>query len=133
MLKQCLINLVKNAMEAMDGGGVLTARTGMDDSSVFLEIRDTGKGIPPDLMDQVFSPFFSTKDKGSGLGLAMVRKAVDDIGGRVELHSRVGEGTRVTLFLPPALAEEGGESPEAPESPEPEGDKEDGYAGEGRS
>jgi PAS domain S-box-containing protein len=108
MLKQCVINLVKNAMEALEaveGERVLTARTGMTDAFVFLEIRDTGKGIAPEIMDQVFSPFFSTKDKGSGLGLAMVRKSVDDLGGRVELHSKVGEGTGVILYLPPALAE----------------------------
>ena len=104
LLKQSLINLVKNSMEAMPDGGTLTVRTGLTRDYVFLEVDDTGQGIPPEIRDKVFSPFFSTKGKGAGLGLAMIRKIVDDIGGDVELTSKVGEGTRVTLFLPPVLA-----------------------------
>ncbi|MDD4952097.1 MAG: ATP-binding protein, partial [Desulfovibrionaceae bacterium] len=71
---------------------------------VVLEVEDTGKGIPKDIRDKVFSPFFSTKGKGSGLGLAMIRKIIDDIGGDLDLSSVEGQGTRVALFLPPLLA-----------------------------
>jgi signal transduction histidine kinase len=71
---------------------------------VGLEVEDTGHGIPAAIRDRVFSPFFSTKGKGAGLGLAMIRKIMDDIGGDVTLSSREGQGTKVTLLLPPMLA-----------------------------
>lgn len=110
LAKQCLINLVKNSMEAMSGGGDLTVRTGMTREHVFLEVEDTGEGIAASIRDKVFNPFFSTKGKGAGLGLAMIKKILDDGGGKVELSSVEGAGTTMTLFLPPALAapEEGG-------------------------
>ncbi len=104
LVKQCLINLVKNAVEAMPQGGRLVVRTAMGRTHVRLEVEDTGGGIPPEIRDKVFSPFFSTKGRGSGLGLAMTKKSLDDIGGTVELASIPGEGTRVTLHLPPQLA-----------------------------
>ncbi len=104
LVKQCLINLVKNAVEAMPKGGLLAVRTGLNGSRVILEVEDTGQGISPEIRDKVFSPFFSTKGRGSGLGLAMVKKTMDDLGGTVELASVPGEGTRVDLFLPPQLA-----------------------------
>lgn len=104
LIKQCLINLVKNAVEAMPEGGLLTVRTGLTPSHVSLEVEDTGIGILPETRDKVFSPFFSTKGKGSGLGLAMIKKILDDLGGTVDLTSIPGDGTRVTLLLPPHLA-----------------------------
>jgi len=104
LIKQCLINLVKNSVEAMPQGGLLAVRTGMNTSHVILEVEDTGQGIAPEIRDKVFSPFFSTKGRGSGLGLAMIKKILDDLGGTVELVSVPGEGTRVTLHLPPQLA-----------------------------
>jgi len=67
-------------------------------------VEDTGQGIAPEIRDKVFSPFFSTKGKGSGLGLAMIKKIMDDLGGAVDLASVPGEGTRVTLRLSPQLA-----------------------------
>jgi len=104
LIKQCLINLVKNAVEAMPHGGLLAVRTGLNHTHVVLEVEDTGGGIAPEIRDKVFSPFFSTKGRGSGLGLAMIKKILDDLGGTVELASVPGEGTRVTLHLPPQLA-----------------------------
>lgn len=104
LIKQCLINLVKNAVEAMPAGGLLAVRTGLSPTHVILEVEDTGVGIAPDIRDKVFSPFFSTKGRGSGLGLAMIKKSLDDLGGTVELASVPGEGTRVALHLPPQLA-----------------------------
>jgi signal transduction histidine kinase len=103
-LKQCLINLVKNAVEAMPQGGLLAVRTGMAAARVTLEVEDTGQGIAPEIRDKVFSPFFSTKGRGSGLGLAMTKKILDELGGTVELSSVPGAGTRVVLHLPPQLA-----------------------------
>ncbi|MGE4291553.1 MAG: nitrogen regulation protein NR(II) [Desulfovibrio sp.] len=104
LIKQCLINLIKNALEAMPDGGELRVCTLLRDELAALEVRDTGPGIPAEIRDRIFSPFFSTKGKGSGLGLAMIRKIMDDIGGDVELTSREGQGTCVTLLLPPVLA-----------------------------
>ncbi|MBG3879049.1 PAS domain-containing protein, partial [Desulfovibrio oxamicus] len=104
MLKQCLINLVKNAQEAMPEGGRLTVRTGMNQQHVYIAVTDTGVGIPPELHDKIFSPFFSTKEKGAGIGLAMSRKIIEEMGGRVDLQSQVGKGTTITLYLLPLLA-----------------------------
>ncbi len=107
MFKQCLINLVKNAIEAMAKGGTLTVTTGMTQTHVFVTVQDTGHGIPDALREKVFSPFFSTKDKGAGLGLAMTKKIVEEMGGFVELVSKEGTGTSITLHLPPVLAVKG--------------------------
>ncbi len=104
LIKQCLINLIKNALEAMEGGGKLYVTTAMNRDFVLLSVEDTGVGIPMDIRDKIFSPFFSTKGKGSGLGLAQTHKIIDEIGGEVDLASRVGVGTKVTLHLPPLLA-----------------------------
>ncbi len=115
LLKQCLINLVRNAVEAMQGGGALVVRTGMDWDYVYLQVEDSGAGIAQENLERVFNPFFSTKDKGAGLGLAMIKKIFDDLGGEVRLESRLGKGTRVTLYLPPLPA--GNAEPAAPDQP----------------
>lgn len=108
-LKQCLINLVKNSMEAMeDDGGRIVLSTGLEGGFVFVRVEDDGRGIPDAVKIKAFTPFFSTKSRGSGLGLAMTRKIVEDVGGRVTLTSREGLGTAVTLHMPPALAVDGG-------------------------
>ncbi len=104
LLKQCLINLVKNASEAMDSGGNLYVRTRMGQSYVLLEIQDTGCGIPPEIRNKIFNPFFSTKEKGAGLGLAMTKKIIEEMGGAVELNSQPGVGTSISLLLLPVLA-----------------------------
>jgi PAS domain S-box-containing protein len=103
-LKQCLINLIKNALEAMPGGGALTIRCRREADYVRISVEDTGSGIPPEIQAQVFNPFFSTKDSASGLGLAMTRKVIDDMGGKLWLKSQTGKGTTVALLLPAALA-----------------------------
>lgn len=105
LLKQCLINMVKNSMESMGGGeGSITLTTGMDGKNVFVRVDDDGRGIPDEVKLRVFNPFFSTKDEGSGLGLAMTKKLVEDVGGSIRLVSQVGVGTSVTIWLQPALA-----------------------------
>jgi PAS domain S-box-containing protein len=104
LIKQCLINLVKNSVEAMEGGGKLLVTTSMAQDYAILTVDDTGHGVPLDIRDKIFSPFFSTRGKGSGLGLAQTRKIVDEIGGYVDLASKEGVGTKLTLRLPPILA-----------------------------
>jgi PAS domain S-box-containing protein len=109
LLKQCLINLIKNSMEAMEEnsspqGHRIAVRTYMNDQHVVMEVADDGPGIPEENLDKVFNPFYSTRDKGSGLGLAMIKKILDDLGGQVDLQSQEGAGTTVRLMLPPLLA-----------------------------
>jgi signal transduction histidine kinase len=104
LLKQCLINLIVNSREAMPEGGKLRLGARLEGGRVAVSVEDTGAGIPPDIRDKIFSPFFSTKGRVAGLGLAMARKIMEDIGGAVELASSPGKGTSVTLLLPPVLA-----------------------------
>jgi signal transduction histidine kinase len=102
-LAQCLLNCLTNAKEAMPDGGAITVSTGRRGDRVFLAVADNGPGIPPDVLPQVFNPFFTTRDKRSGLGLAMTKKILEDLGGSVEIQSLSGQGTTVTLLLPPYL------------------------------
>ncbi|EGB15068.1 PAS/PAC sensor signal transduction histidine kinase [Pseudodesulfovibrio mercurii] len=94
LIKQCLINLVKNGLEAMPSGGKLYVTTAMNRDMAMLVVEDTGVGIPLDIRDKIFSPFFSTKDKGVGLGLAQIHKIVGELGGRVDLASMEGSAPR---------------------------------------
>jgi signal transduction histidine kinase len=102
-LKQCLVNLLMNAVEAMPGGGQTVLRTALEGDLVAIRVEDAGRGLTPEELDQAFSPFFTTKAQGYGLGLATTRKIVEELGGRVELASVPGRGTTAALFLRPAL------------------------------
>jgi len=102
-LKQIFINLLMNAFQAMGQGGALHVRTSMpDDRSVRIEIADTGEGIPPERIDRIFEPFYTTKKtgEGTGLGLYIVRKMVELMHGLIKVTSKVGEGTTFTILLP---------------------------------
>ncbi|MGM0609496.1 MAG: two-component system sensor histidine kinase NtrB [Thermodesulfobacteriota bacterium] len=103
-IKQGLINIVKNAMEVMPEGGMLDIKTSICDQYICIMVIDSGPGIAAGIQEKIFNPFFSTKEKGSGLGLAMTKKTIEDMGGKVELKSKPDEGTCVTLLLPPVLA-----------------------------
>jgi PAS domain S-box-containing protein len=98
-LRQVILNLAKNGLEAMPGGGTLTMVSGSREGRVFLEVSDTGEGIPPEVMEKIFQPFFSTKPKGSGLGLAISQKIMEAHQGEIAIASQPQQGTRVTLFL----------------------------------
>jgi signal transduction histidine kinase len=124
-LTQVLLNLLKNAAEAMGPGGRLMVRTSQRTASPFLRLRpgrrpvtvqievsDTGAGIPPEQLTRVFLPFFTTKEKGTGLGLAICQRIVEHHGGALQVRSRPGEGSTFTITLPcPAPADR---PPEAP-------------------
>ena len=99
-LQQVLVNLVKNAMQAMTTGGMLTLQTGETSDGVWVSVADTGGGIPQELINRIFEPFYTTKKKGTGLGLMIVQRIIRAHGGRVELESNVGHGTTFRIWLP---------------------------------
>ncbi len=102
-LQQVIINLVVNAIQAMENGGELTLRTSRSkDNYVQVSVQDTGCGILPENMDKIFTPFFTTKEagKGVGLGLAISYGIIERHGGRIEVQSKVGKGSTFTVYLP---------------------------------
>ena len=99
-LKQAIINLVKNAMQAMPKGGKLLVWTGMQDGSVRIQIQDSGMGIAPEHISRIFDPYFTTRQSGSGLGLMMTHRIVKEHGGEIEVKSESGKGTTFILTLP---------------------------------
>lgn len=107
IIKQCLVNLIKNSIEAMEHGGRIEINASMQDDYAALTVSDTGAGMSDVMLERVFSPFFSTKEKGYGLGMAMIKKMVEEIDGQVEISSIEHQGTRVTLRFRPVLAEGG--------------------------
>jgi signal transduction histidine kinase len=106
-LKQALSNLILNAEAAMPGGGELMLGTQADRGGVLLQVTDTGEGIDPQHLDKIFSPYYSTRPGGTGLGLPTVQRIVREHNGRLEVHSEVGRGTRFTIHLPAAEARGG--------------------------
>ncbi len=103
-LNQVFLNLINNAAQAIESGtGELTLSTRMEGADqVVVEIADTGKGIPPEIMSKIFDPFFTTKavGKGTGLGLSISYKIIEQHGGSISVDSTVGVGTRFTIVLP---------------------------------
>lgn len=99
-LKQAILNMVKNAISAMPDGGTLTVTTGTRAGEALLEISDDGDGIPEELLDKIFEPYFTTKDFGSGIGLTLVYKVIKEHGGEIAVKSREGEGTTFSILLP---------------------------------
>ena len=118
-IKQVFFNLIKNALEAMPDGGALRIEMGAGDVYVDIAFIDTGKGIAPEELQRVFEPYHTTKQTGTGLGLMIVQRIIDEHGGEIELSSKPGAGTcfkvrlprserRVRLLTTPAPAENNG-------------------------
>jgi len=103
-VRQCLLNLLRNAADAAEetGGGTVTIRVRRDDEAaqVVVSVEDAGRGIPEDQVPKVFDPFFSTKDGGTGLGLALTHQIIQEHGGEIEVESVVGEGSTFRVLLP---------------------------------
>jgi PAS domain S-box-containing protein len=99
-LQQVLVNLVKNGLQAMTMGGQLTLQTGETSDGVWVSVADTGGGIPQEQINHIFEPFYTTKKKGTGLGLMIVQRIVRAHNGRIELESHVGRGTTFRVWLP---------------------------------
>jgi len=101
-LNQVLVNLVVNALQSMSGEGKITVRTWSSEHHVYLSVEDTGPGISRENLDQIFVPFFTTKDigHGTGLGLPVVHGIITSHGGSINVDSKVGYGTRFEIRLP---------------------------------
>ncbi len=99
-LKQVLLNVIKNGMEALPGGGYLVVEAQSKDDVVEIAVIDSGQGIPPDVQKKLFTPFFTTKSQGTGLGLCVSKRIVEEHrGGEFVLKSDVGKGTTVRISL----------------------------------
>jgi signal transduction histidine kinase len=99
-MKQVLLNLMKNALEAMDGGGRLLLKSGAEEREVWFSVTDTGVGMPPEVQAKIFNPFFTTKDKGTGLGLAVIHKIITDHHGSIQVESIPDRGSTFVVKLP---------------------------------
>lgn len=101
-VQQTMVNLLMNAAQAMPEGGRIQIRTGMNDQYVFITITDTGVGIKDEDLDRIFEPFFTTKEKelGTGLGLSLCKRLIEANAGKIEVESKVGEGTTFTIMIP---------------------------------
>lgn len=114
-IRAALVNLLRNAAEACGPGSEVILSSRRDGHRVLIHVIDTGAGMTPEVLDRIFKPYFSTKKAGTGLGLPMVKRIVEQHGGFVAANSEPGRGTQFTLHLPAPL-------PAA--LPQPEGDDE---------
>jgi signal transduction histidine kinase len=100
LVRQAVVNVAVNAVQAMPRGGRLTVRTRREGDGAVIEIEDTGAGIPEEIRGRMFEPFFTTKASGTGLGLAVVKRIVDGHGGEISVRSVVGSGAAFALRFP---------------------------------
>ncbi len=104
-LKEALLNLLLNALEATPPGGSVELGAQAGEAGALITVRDTGRGMPPAVLARVGTPFFTTREAGTGLGVVLARTVVVQHGGRLEYESHPGEGTVARIILPPASAE----------------------------
>lgn len=104
-MSQVMINLIMNALHAMEDGGTLRIAMAQDEEMVKLTVADTGHGIPPEAVKRIFEPFFTTKEfgKGTGLGLTVVKGIIEEHHGTITVESEEGRGTRFTILLPKSI------------------------------
>lgn len=100
LIKQALLNLIKNAMNAMEGGGMIILQVRHDQNQVLLKVIDTGIGMDEQTQQKIFEPYFTTKATGTGLGLTVVYKIMKEHKGDITVQSKLGEGTTFTLYFP---------------------------------
>jgi len=99
-IHQVLLNLLLNAVQAMDGAGTIFVQIGTQSGHASLLVSDTGRGIPSQHLANIFRPFYTTKGNGTGLGLSLARRIVEEHHGRIEVSSVVGQGSKFTVLLP---------------------------------
>lgn len=100
LMLNAMLNILKNSIEAMASGGRIKITTDIEENSILLSISDTGKGIPQDMIKNIFSPFYSGKKDGTGLGLAFVKKVIDIHDGKITVASTIGKGTEFLIRIP---------------------------------
>jgi signal transduction histidine kinase len=99
-IQQILWNVTLNALQALDEIGLVEITISTDDTNVIIEVKDTGRGIPTDQIGYVFQPFFTTKHKGTGLGMTITKRIIEQHRGEIQIKSEVNEGTIITIVLP---------------------------------
>ena len=99
-IHQVLLNLMLNALQAIDSNGKITVTLSARGTSAVVEVADNGRGIAPDHLPNIFRPFYTTKGDGTGLGLSLARRIVEDHQGRIEVTSALGKGTTFAVVLP---------------------------------
>ncbi len=99
-INQVLLNLLLNSIQSIDHSGKITVKTERHGTLAAVAITDTGRGIAPEHLPHIFRPFYTTKGNGTGLGLSLARRIVEEHGGRVEVNSTLGQGSTFTVFLP---------------------------------
>jgi signal transduction histidine kinase len=100
MLKQAVLNLMLNAVQAMTSGGDLILSVAPHGREAVIDVIDTGPGIPADVLDKIFHAYYTTKKGGTGIGLAMAKRITEEHGGSIAVRSEVGKGTDFSITLP---------------------------------
>src|SRR5204862_2463708 len=100
LFARALTNVIENSLHAMPGRGRLSITTRRTDSSIVVEVTDTGVGMDPEALSRIFEPYFSTKTSGTGLGLTIAKRNIELNGGTIAVSSERGVGTTVTMTLP---------------------------------
>jgi len=99
-IHQVLLNLLLNAIQAIDGPGKITVKLKPQGSFAAIVVADTGRGIPPEHLPNIFRPFYTTKGEGTGLGLSLARRIVEEHQGKIEVTSTLGKGSKFVVLLP---------------------------------
>jgi signal transduction histidine kinase len=100
MLYQAFLNILINSVQAMHGGGDIHVRVASSNHTVTVVFEDQGSGIPEDLLEKIWDPFFTTKEKGTGLGLVIVKNIIESHQGRIRIENRPAGGAQVKIDLP---------------------------------
>jgi two-component system sensor histidine kinase HydH len=108
LLHQAFLNILLNAIQAMPEGGKLNISTQNAPQGKEIQFQDSGEGIDPETLNKIFNPFFTTKERGSGLGLPIVKSIIESHQGSIQVDSTPGEGTAVTIVLPELPLSPGG-------------------------
>jgi signal transduction histidine kinase len=100
LVREVMVNLIRNGLEAMHAGGTLTLRARRTENGAAIDVSDTGEGIPPERLDTIFEAFVTTKPTGTGLGLARSRKIIEQHGAKLTVESQPGVGSTFSIFFP---------------------------------
>ena len=102
LIKSCLLNIITNALQAMENSLVkkLFIETQLENGNLLIKIKDTGEGVPEEIKEKIFEPFFSTKKGGLGIGLPLAKKIIEEHKGKIEFLSKLGQGSEVKIYLP---------------------------------